>query len=483
MNFNYPIFKTTIIFLFLILTLFQSNLFGNERRAAGKLFSDEEIKRIAESEKLYKEFCSGCHGAVMTAFVDREWKWGSSDEDLFKSIAEGRDDGAMPAFGEAFSDKQINDLIFTIRKKIDEIEKYKSNVTAQKEDILDGGEFNFKLVEFADGFDSPWAIDFLPNGDLIVTDKSGDLYRVNAQGKDEIYGVPDVVYSGQGGLMDVELHPNFKENNILYLTYSKENVDDDDLKTTAVSRFVLEGNKLTKEELIFEAKPYVSTRHHYGSRLAFDNDGYLFITVGDRGRRDIYPQDITTYPGKVHRVFDDGRIPEDNPFYNVPNAIKSIYSFGHRNQQGMVKHPQTGKIWTHEHGPKGGDELNIIEKGVNYGWPVISYGINYNGTTFTNLTEKEGMEQPIKFWVPSIAPCGMDFIEGDKYPGWNGNLLIGSLRFQNVVLCEIKDDDVVSEKVILEGIGRVRDVKQSPDGFIYVSVEEPGIIYKLVPVE
>jgi len=216
--------------------------------------------------------------------------------------------------------------------------------------------------------------------------------------------------------------------------------------------------------------------------MEFDREGYLYFSVGDRGNRDRNPQTLDNHCGKIHRVNDDGSIPEDNPFAGTEGAMASIYSYGHRNPQGVIMHPETGEIWTHEHGPRGGDEINVINPGKNYGWPVISYGINYDGTIFTSSTEEEGMEQPLHYWVPSIAPCGMDFITGDRYPQWEGNLLVGSLKYQYLNMCVIKDGKVVSEEMLLKNIGRLRNVKMGPDGYIYVGVEEPGTIYRLVPV-
>ena len=278
---------------------------------------------------------------------------------------------------------------------------------------------------------------------------------------------------GQGGLLDIALHPDYDENGWLYLSYSiSKEENDETLNTTAVSRYQLKDNSLAEEQLIFEGLPYTKTRHHYGSRLVFDNEGYLFITIGDRGARDVNPQELDLFPGKVHRVHDDGKIPEDNPFVDRANAVKSIYSYGHRNPQGMAKHPETGELWAHEHGPRGGDELNRIKKGGNFGWPIYSYGINYDGTVFTGQTSAEGFEDPVHYWVPSIAPSGMDFVTSDTYPGWKGHLLLGSLKFQYLNLCKLDGNQVVSEEILMKGVGRLRNVKQAPDGFIYVAVEE-----------
>lgn len=254
------------------------------------------------------------------------------------------------------------------------------------------------------------------------------------------------------------------------------------MATTAIMRAKLEGNRLTQQEDIFVAAPYLPTRHHYGSRLQFRTDGYLYFSVGGRGRREDNPQSLDNHCVKIHRITDDGGIPEDNPFAGQEGAMASIYSYGHRNPQGVTIHPETDDIWAHEHGPRGGDELNCIQKGLNYGWPVISCGINYNGTTFTNKTEMEDMEQPVIYWVPSIAPSGMAFVSGDRYPGWEGSLLVGSLRFKYVNLCRMEGNKVVEEEKLLKNIGRVRDVRLGPDGFIYVAVETPGYIFRLVPI-
>jgi len=236
---------------------------------------------------------------------------------------------------------------------------------------------------------------------------------------------------------------------------------------------------LTNKKIIYKAEPNTTAGAHFGSRLEFDRDGYLFFSIGDRHNRNVNPQNISRDNGKIYRILDDGSIPDDNPFINKSGAKRAIYSYGHRNPQGLAMDPSTGKMWSHEHGPRGGDEVNLIQPGRNYGWPVISYGINYNGTVFTNLTAKKGMEQPIIYWVPSIAPCGMTFISGNKYPGWDGDLIIGSLKFGYLVHATIEGDKIISQEKIAKGIGRVRNVKQGRDGYLYVGVEGKGI-YKLI---
>jgi len=332
---------------------------------------------------------------------------------------------------------------------------------------------------------TPWGIDWLPNGEMLVTDRSGKLYSwANGELK-EITGVPEVVAEGQGGLLDVKVHPKYEENGWIYFSFSKAMGKDNQgkaLVTTAIVRAKLQGNKLVELAEVFKAEPAFETRRHYGSRIVFDNEGYLYFSIGDRGKREINPQSLNNHCGKIHRINDDGSIPKDNPFIKNPVAMPSIYSFGHRNPQGLVYNNNTNTLWEHEHGPKGGDEVNIIQKGKNYGWPVISYGINYNGTAFTDITKKEGMEQPEIFWVPSIAPSGMDFVTSNKYPGLKGDLLVGSLSFQYLHRCKVVDGKITAQEEYFKGIGRVRVIKQAPDGYIYFGVEGKGIM-KLISKE
>ena len=327
----------------------------------------------------------------------------------------------------------------------------------------------------------PWGMDFLPNGDMLVTDKSGKLYRVVKDKVSEITGTPKVLFEGQGGLLDIAVHPDYAKNGWIYMSYSKGGKKDKDgkeLGTTAIVRAKLEGNKLVGMQEVFEAQPYQPKRGHYGSRIVFDGNGYMYFSVGERQNREENPQTLRNHLGKIHRTYDDGSIPDDNPFRNSPIAMPSIYSYGHRNPQGLVFGPD-GTLWETEHGPRGGDELNIVVPGKNYGWPVISYGINYDGTSFTDLTAKDGMEQPVNYWVPSIAPCGMEFVTSGKYGDLQGDILVGSLSFQYVNRCVMENGKVVKEEKLLKGIGRVRTIEEASDGTIYVGVENVGIV-KLV---
>ncbi len=325
----------------------------------------------------------------------------------------------------------------------------------------------------------PWGMAFLPDGSMLITEKGGTLIRFRDGEKTEIQGVPPVYVRGQGGLLDIELHPNFGENGWIYLSYASEEGEEKG-GNTAIARARLSGDRLTDLEVLYKAGPNTTRGQHFGSRIEFDDAGYLYFTIGERGQRDVNPQDLSRDGGKVYRLHDDGRIPQDNPFVNTEGALPAIYTYGNRNPQGMVRHPETGEIWIHEHGPRGGDEINIVQKGLNYGWPVITYGINYSGTPITDKTEMEGMEQPIHYWVPSIAPSGMCFVTSDKYPQWKGSLLVGSLSFQYLERLEMEGTRVLKRERLMDEIGRVRNVRQGPDGFIYVAVEGKGI-YRLVP--
>ncbi|MCY7356692.1 MAG: PQQ-dependent sugar dehydrogenase [Rudanella sp.] len=431
----------------------------------------------------YQTYCASCHGEKVEAFVDRKWKHGNAKSDLVASITNGYPDLGMPTWKAVLSEKETSDLADLILESLKDVDKYKF-ASKPTSNVFSSEGQTVKLDTVASGMKSPWGMAFLPDGDMLVTDRNGEVYRVGKGGqKTMVSGGPTPVVEGQGGLLDVALHPDFAQNGLVYMSYSAMKMEGDQkLSTTAVVRAKLAGNALTEQKVIFEALPYAKTRHHYGSRLQFDKQGFLYISVGDRGSEQINPQFLNRDAGKVHRIHDDGRIPADNPFVGKGYAHGSVYSYGHRNPQGMTRNPQTGEIWTDEHGPRGGDEVNIIKKGANYGWPVICYGINYDGKPITNLTAKEGMEQPLTYWLPSIGPSGMAFVEGNKYPGWKGNLLVGSLRFQYLNRCVLEGNKVVKEENLLKNIGRLRNVKMGPDGYIYVSVEEPGYLFRLMPV-
>lgn len=342
------------------------------------------------------------------------------------------------------------------------------------------GDVNFKVETIVPDLENPWSMAFLPDGSMLITEIKGELIHFKNNKKTLVKNVPEVFERGQGGLLDIELDPNYIKNGWLYLSFASNIENEGKGGNTTIMRAKLVNNALTEKQILYKATPNTKSGTHFGARIEFDKKGYLYFSIGDRYERDKNPQDLTKDGGKIYRINSDGTIPKDNPFYNTKNAKKAIYSYGHRNPQGMALHPETSEIWTHEHGPKGGDEINIIEAGKNYGWPKASFGVNYSGTKFTNKTSIEGMTDPIHHWTPSIAPCGMTFVTSDKYPQWRGNLLVGSLKFQYLNRCILKDDKVIAEEKLLENIGRVRCVRQAPDGYIYVAIQNKGIV-RLMP--
>jgi len=370
-------------------------------------------------------------------------------------------------------------FLFSCSTKADE--SYGWDTSVEKTD-----KESFIVENFIDGFEIPWGMCFLPNKDLLVSDRNGTLWQIKKDGKSKkkISGVPKVKYKGQGGLLDVQIHPNFIDNNLVYICFSDFLPKDKNKSFTSIVRAELKNNKLLNVQTIYKAddKFYTKSNVHYGSRLVFDNNNYLYFSIGDRGNRN-QAQLLTTPNGKIHRLNDDGSIPEDNPFVNKPDAQKSIWTYGNRNPQGLVIDKKTYSIFSAEHGPRGGDELNVIEKGKNYGWPEITYGINYIGTKITKYTHKEGMEQPITHWTPSIAVCGIDFYDNKIFTNWKNNLFVTSLKFENLYRLEIENRKVVKQELILNTGSRVRDVETGPDGFIYVAIEDPGRVIRLKPIK
>ncbi|HKK15513.1 MAG TPA: PQQ-dependent sugar dehydrogenase [Gammaproteobacteria bacterium] len=330
----------------------------------------------------------------------------------------------------------------------------------------------FSMETVHEGLVHPWSMCFLPDGKILVTERPGRLRLIDTGKRSisDVQGLPEIAVVGQGGLLDVALHPDFKANKLVYLSYAAGRADQ---YGTEVIRGKLNGSSLADTEVVFRALPKQEGGRHFGSRLLFVPDGSLFISLGDRGQRD-NAQDHRSHAGSLIRVRADGSVPADNPFINETGYRPEIYTTGNRNMQGMALHPATGEVWTHEHGPQGGDEINIMHAGHNYGWPVITYGKNYViGTDIGEGTHKEGMDQPVHYWVPSIAPSGMVFYTGDEFPAWRGNILVGSLKFGLLVRLVIEDNRVVHEERLLNGrFGRIRDVRQGPEGAIYLLTDE-----------
>ncbi len=339
----------------------------------------------------------------------------------------------------------------------------------------------FEAVVVADDLEHPWGLAFLPDGRMLVTERDGNLRVVGVDGtvSQPLSGVPAVYDQGQGGLLDVAIHPGFADNRLVYLTYA---MPDDAGAKTALFRARLEGEALGDGETIFVADNPASGGRHFGSRMSFGPDGKLYVSIGERGEAD-EAQDPSNHNGTVVRLNDDGSVPGDNPFVGRTGVPPSTFSYGHRNPQGMAVHPDRGEVWVHEHGPQGGDEINLLKPGANYGWPVVTFGRSYAGFTIGEGTSKPGMEPPLHHWTPSIAPSGMAFYTGDAFPQWRGDLFVGSLKFQYLARLDMDGTRVLSEERLLEDVfGRVRDVRQGPDGLIYLLTDESdGSLVRLKP--
>ncbi|MDP0498984.1 MAG: PQQ-dependent sugar dehydrogenase [Verrucomicrobiota bacterium JB022] len=444
-------------------------------------------------DALYQQYCASCHGDDLqggsgSSLVDGIWNHGGTDADHARIIREGLPQMGMPGFGDGLSEEQIRGMVIYMREMEHRAKLEGIRERARPTDgVVTSEAHKFRLERVVEASDKTfWSIDFLPDGTPLLTAQQGQLYRVEKGGKlREITGIPAVRYGGQGGLMEVAAHPDYAENGWIYLSYSDARFDD--VSFTAVVRGRIKGDKWVDQETIFEVpeKFMHRTRHHYGSRFVF-KDGYVFFGIGERGQ-DALAQDLSRPNGKIYRLHDDGRVPEDNPFADDPDAFPGIWAYGVRNPQGLDLHPETGELWETEHGPRGGDEVNLIEPGNNYGWPTVTYGMNYNGTPITDQTTAPGITDPILHWTPSIAVCGIDFYEGDKFPQWRHNLFVGGLVTEELHRLVIDGHRVVKDEVILKDQGRVRDVANGPDGYLYVllNTRSPsrGSVYRLVPAE
>jgi aldose sugar dehydrogenase len=341
-----------------------------------------------------------------------------------------------------------------------------------------------QVTEVATGLEHPWALAFLPDGAILVTERPGRLRRVAADGtlSPAFEGVPEVLAQGQGGLLDVVLSPRFDSDQLVYLSYAEPG--EGGRSGTAVARGRLDGDALRDVEVIFRQEPKVVSGHHYGSRLVFDGEGHLFITLGDRGERPT-AQDLGSHMGGVIRLHEDGRVPADNPFVGRDDARPEIWSFGHRNIQGAARHPATGQLWTHEHGPRGGDEINLPQPGRNYGWPIVTHGINYSGAPIPEAVgrEQEGMEAPHHVWMTSPGVSGMDFYDHERHPQWRNSLFVGALAQKVLIRLTLDGDAIASEERLLgDRDERIREVRVSPDGQVYVLTDHAkGKLLRVTP--
>ena len=346
---------------------------------------------------------------------------------------------------------------------------------------VQSAKHTFHVNKVLDGLENPWSMAFLPDGRMLITERAGRLRLVTKSFQlhpTPIAGLPKIKAAGQGGLFDVAIHPDYAANGWIYWAYNEPGAGG---WGTALARGKLQGTQMTSVEVLFSMRPKSRKNQHFGGRIVFDTRGFVYLTLGDRGDRD-RAQKMDDHAGSVIRLHDDGRVPENNPFVKLKGALPEKWTLGNRNIQGAALHPQTGKLWTHEHGPQGGDEVNLMSAGKNYGWPVVTHGANYGlGTKIGEGQTKAGMAQALKIWVPSIAPSGMAFVNSQEFPEWSGNLLVGSLRAQTLVRLELDGDAVVGEERLLVGqIGRIRDVRVAEDGLIYLLTDAPnGALFQL----
>jgi glucose/arabinose dehydrogenase len=458
-------------------------------------------------EDIYAKYCSGCHGAKFEGgqggiLVDGVWKHGSTDAEIAKTITKGNLQLGMVPWEGILTGDQIRSLVIFLREKEKQTLAKGMSFPKPSPDKVTKTELHDYRIEtlVESGIKDPWAIAFLPDGRKLLTEKSGRLRFITADGKLDpkiIEGTPAVTEHGQGGLMEVAVHPDYAKNGWVYLGLSdgtrekREGGKDEARCITAVVRGKIKGHKWTQQEWIYrpDSKFRSGAGVHFGTRFVFDK-GYIYFVIGERGGL-MEVQDLSLPNGKIHRLHDDGRVPADNPFVKTKDAIPGIWSYGHRNPQGLAMDARDGTLYSTEHGPRGGDELNLIKPGANYGWPIVTLGMNYSGMPMSyrgpdgketlSVTEKEGIEQPIAYWVPSIAVCGLDFYTGDKFPKWKNDLLVGALAQQEIRRLRIVDKKVVSQEIILKDIGRVRDVAMGPDGLIYVILNGPDRLVRIVP--
>jgi glucose/arabinose dehydrogenase len=456
----------------------------------------QELSR--DAAKLYTQLCASCHGQNLDggaggSLIDGLWKLGDGgDEHLARMITDGAPEVGMPGFGAVLDAPRARALTIFLREKAVRAQEQGTAYAKPVDNQLVQSEAAaFRVETVVAGLDIPWSLGFLPgSGDLLIAERDGRLLvlRESKLLPEPIAGTPRVWAQGQGGLLVVQAHPDYAApgNGWVYLAFSDPGEEADEAMTAIVRGRILDG-RWTDEQEIYRAPRDLYRRGgvHFGTRLVFDQ-GYLFFGIGDRGAQN-EAQYLALPNGKIHRLHDDGRVPTDNPFVGREGVLPSIWSYGHRNPQGIVARPGTTgdtlQIWETEHGPRGGDELNLVKRGANYGWPLITYGMNYNGTPVTADTTRAGLEQPVVHWTPSIAVCGLDFYSGDRFPGWKGNLFAGALAQQELRRLVLEGDRVKSQEVLFRGIGRVRAVQAGPDGLLYVCLEQPGRVVRLVPAE
>jgi aldose sugar dehydrogenase len=445
--------------------------------------------------RMAQELCAGCHGTNLAGgaapnLLDTTWIHGSTDADILKSIREGFPQKGMAGYASQISDAEQTTLVNYIKQQSRSY-AFGAIPAAIPADtvVFKSQKQEFRLENVAGPLDTPWGLVFLPNGDMLVTERPGTL-RVISKGKlgEPIRGLPKPYVRQDAGYFDVTIHPDYAKNGWVYLAYSDSIGDAPPppggrlASMTVIIRGHIRDGAWVDQQTIFRAKPefYYQNDTHYGCRFYWDKQGHLFFTLGERGKS-LDAQDLKSPLGKIHRVMDDGSTPSDNPFVKEPGAVGSIWSYGNRNPQGLQYHPVTGKMWATEHGPTAGDELNRIDAGRNYGWPTISRGTTFAGEIIEG-TERAGMEQPVIWWTPTVAPSGLTFYTGNRYPAWKNDLFIGTLFGRSLRRITTDGDKVTNQEIVFADLGRVRTVVQGPDGYLYVLLASPGRVARLMPV-
>lgn len=430
--------------------------------------------------QIYAQHCAICHGSNLEgglggSLLNPEWRYLEGDESqaLARIIRDGREDFGMEPFAGTLSEEEIRSLVIYLQERRQEALRVAPEETGQAE-VFRAGEVTLRVEEVIRTEGLPWSVEFLPDGRMLFTEIEGALRVLDpATGRTtRIRGTPEVWVRGQGGLLDIGLPTDYKQSSWIYLAFAQPagRTSGRPAGMTAVVRGRIDGDRWVDQEDIWrpQAEWHRTSGVHFGVRLAFQGD-HLFFGFGDRGRPDL-AQDLGHPAGAVHRVHLDGRIPADNPFVDRAGALPTIWSYGHRNPQGLVFRPGTGELWSSEHGPRGGDEINHIRRGLNYGWPLVTHGMNYDGTPITAETSRPGLEPPAHVWTPSIAVCAIDFHTGEVFPEWEGDLFAGGLVTEQLHRLRIRDGKVVEDEIVLRGLGRIRDVRQGPDGHLYLAL-------------
>jgi glucose/arabinose dehydrogenase len=443
-----------------------------------------------QGESIYKKYCAGCHGGKLegnsaSKLIKEDWAYGKGREAIHQNIKSGIPNTEMMGWGSVLKDEQITAVVDFILAAQEKKPAAKTPIPNQ----ITTQDYVLKIEKLVtEGIRTPWGIEFVDKNKALITEKGGNIrWLINGKlDPQPIRGLPQThTQSSTGGYMDIALDPKFSKNGWVYLGYSHTNSNISDKAAPGMTKIIrgrIKGHQWTDEQTLFEVPDslMVVGGDRWGCRFLFDKDGYLYFTIGDMGKA-MASQELSRATGKIFRINPDGSVPKDNPFVKVPNALPAIFTIGNRNVQGLAQHPVTGQIWATEHGPRGGDELNILKKGANYGWPVITYGVDYDGKIVSDKDHQEGMEQPVIQWTPSIAVCPAEFCISPLFPKWKNNLMVGALAYEELQRLIIDKDKVTAREMILKGFGRVRDIKTSPDGAIYVLLNKPDMILRITP--